>query len=239
MPSMSSSTFHVSVDRGAHSEAVCDFHLLSNAARSSGVSTSVGSPVPSHGTSIAPWRRTSTRRALVTGELERLGPQRAGDQHGIAAHAAVGRDRERRAVLERGGDASGTRPAPTSGWSARPTTTASIVRPRSERPQDGVQARRDAALGCVVAHDLDTCRDGRRDPVVGDDAEHGFPPARHRGRERVCEQWPAPELEQRLRHVATEPNAPARREDRDRDVVQRASSARRTSTCARCGAELG
>src|SRR5205807_4485263 len=48
-------------NRGAHSEAVCDLHAFSSAIRSAGVSTSVGSPVPSHGTSTAPWRRKSTR----------------------------------------------------------------------------------------------------------------------------------------------------------------------------------
>src|SRR5207237_9890828 len=49
------------LDRSAHSEVVFDLHTLSSAIRSSGVSTSSGSPVPSHGTSTAPCRRRSTR----------------------------------------------------------------------------------------------------------------------------------------------------------------------------------
>src|SRR5262249_29631919 len=49
------------VDRGAHSEAVCDLHVRSNAARASGVSMSVGSPVSSQTTLAAPCSRTSTR----------------------------------------------------------------------------------------------------------------------------------------------------------------------------------
>ena len=42
------------VERTVHSEVVADFHPASNAARSSGVSMSVGEPVPSHGTSVGP-----------------------------------------------------------------------------------------------------------------------------------------------------------------------------------------
>ena len=85
----------------------------------------------------------------------------------------------------------------------------------------------------VPAHDFDSSRHGRCDAVVRDDAHNRCPLARRRRGERVCEQRAAPELEERLRHVAAETDAPAGGENSDGDLGQRASSARRTSTCAR------
>ena len=177
------------VDRGAHSEAVVDLHRDSNSAKSSGVSTSDGAPVPSHGTATAGCRRKSTRAPSSPVERHRVGPVLAGDQHRIAANAGVGRVRESRAVAR-------TRPRP-AGTPPRPPAAGRRARPRPRSPrivglqvaERALQARRDAPLGLGVAHDLDGAAVGRAatasdHPIVGDDDHHRCATARD-GRRRA------------------------------------------------------
>ena len=183
--------------------------------------------------------------AFVAAERERLGPVRAAEQHRVAPHAAVGGDgesaRRRRSARARRRYAS----APTSGWSASPTTPPStdVVgrRARATRPAGSTRCRARARRCARPRRSGAALRvDRRRDPVVGRPRR---PPARSplaRAASTACATSGRPRSdEQRLGRVAAEAQ-PAAGGEHHRGAsgrsrgAQSASSARRTSTRARC-----
>ena len=237
MPSMSSITFHVASIGVLTRKLSCDLHRDSNSARSAGVSTSAGAPVPSHGTATAGWRRKSTRAPSSPASSIASGQYVAADQH---------RDcpARRRRWRTRGRAPSSYAPAtrryasaPTSGWSASrprpPRPSAIAVRGGAARTAGSTRCPRSGASLRTISTPRaprPRARPGRRRRRARPAHSRSRAPRRARtraagGRAAACSDLGVSPPKRTPRPAAST-TAGSRR-------AQIASSARRTSTCAR------
>ena len=125
-------------------------------------------------------------RAFVALERQRLGPVLTPDQHRVAAHAAVGRDREASAVVVGAGHAP-VRLGADERLIGQPDDDPVDLGVGLERAQRGVQARRDPALRVRrCARPIAGAGTAACDPVVGDHHDHRRQPAADARRATAC-----------------------------------------------------
>src|SRR5947207_2549564 len=182
--------------------------------------------------------------AFVTVESPRLRPHRPPQEHGIAPLPVVRRHRQTCAVPVGAGEpAVGVRADQRLVGEA--DRDRAHLRPWLQRLHGRPQRSRDAAPPPGRAHDHDALRGGSSDGVamVADDEHDRTQGAHGRGTQRPRDQRSAAQLDEGLGDVATQARPAAGGEDRDRDVrlgqADAASSARRTSTRARCSRYSG